>query len=38
MTEITPKKHILVDGRRMAYVERGQGVPLRRSASGPQAD
>jgi hypothetical protein len=28
MTVITPKKHILVDGRRMAYVERGQGVPL----------
>jgi hypothetical protein len=28
MTVTTPKKHILVDGRRMAYVERGQGVPL----------
>lgn len=28
MTVTTPKKQILVDGRRMAYVERGQGVPL----------
>jgi haloalkane dehalogenase len=28
MTVTTPKKQILVDGRRMAYVESGQGVPL----------
>ena len=28
MTVTTPKKQILVDGRRMVYVERGRGVPL----------
>jgi haloalkane dehalogenase len=28
MAVTTPKKQILVDGRRMAYVESGQGVPL----------
>jgi hypothetical protein len=28
MMVTTPKKQILVDSRRMAYVECGQGIPL----------